>query len=180
MQRLDTSLPGCFEIRPDVHADARGTFVKTFRRDLFAHWGLQTDFAEQFWSTSRKGVLRGLHFQIPPMHHAKLVTCTAGRILDAVVDLRKNSATFRRHLLLELSAEKANLLYIPPGMAHGFYTLSDSATTLYNVTAQHSPAHDAGIRWDSAGIPWPDPHPLLSPRDAAFPALAGFDSPFSL
>jgi dTDP-4-dehydrorhamnose 3,5-epimerase len=114
------------------------------------------------------------------MQHVKLVACIAGEVLDAVVDLRQGSPTFHRHLLIELSAEKANLLYIPPGMAHGFYTLSGSATVLYSVSTQHSPAHDAGVRWDSAGIPWPNPDPLLSPRDAALPPLSSFDSPFTM
>ncbi len=180
MERIPTSIPGCFELLPRIATDNRGTFVKTLHRATFAQWGLCTDFAEQFHSTSRKGVLRGFHFQTPPAQQVKLVTCLAGKILDAALDLRKNSPTFGRHLLLELSAEKATLLYLPTGIAHAFYTLSDSATVLYNVSTVHSPTHDAGIRWDSAGIQWPDPNPIVSPRDAALVPLSEFQSPFFL
>lgn len=179
MERIATNLEGCWEIRPRLIADDRGTFVKTFHRATFEQWGLPTDFPEAFYSVSRRGVLRGLHFQLPPAAHAKLVTCVSGKILDAAVDLRQGSPTYGRHALLELSAEQANMLYVPVGLAHGFYALTDRATVLYNVTTMHAPALDTGIRWDSAGIPWPEPRPVVSARDAAFPSLSDFQSPFT-
>jgi dTDP-4-dehydrorhamnose 3,5-epimerase len=174
----ETSLRGCFELRPEIREDVRGRFVKTFSRELFARLGLSVDFVEQFYSVSRKGVLRGLHFQLPPRALDKLVTCIEGKVLDVLLDLRRGSGTYGRHIVLELSAETANEVYIPAGLAHGFYTLSERATLLYGTTCAYSPEHDTGIRWDSAGIPWPDAQPIVSPRDAALPALADFLSPF--
>src|SRR5208283_2293985 len=146
MERMATAIGGCFEIIPRVFADDRGRFVKTFQREVFQAWGLAAEFVEQFYSVSKKGVLRGMHFQLPPHDHVKLVACLAGRVLDAVVDLRRESATYGRHALVELTAEKANMLYVPVGLAHGFYTLSDSALVLYNTTHVYAPGHDTRIR----------------------------------
>ena len=179
MESIPTPIPGCFQLQPRLFIDNRGTFLKTFHRETFLKMGLVADFPEQFFSTSRKGVLRGLHFQTPPAAHVKLISCLAGSVLDVVVDLRRGSPTFGKHAMFDLSAENASLLYVPVGLAHGFYTLSDSATVLYNVSTMHSPPNDTGIRWNSANIPWPDPNPILSPRDAAFPSFAQFKTPFT-
>jgi dTDP-4-dehydrorhamnose 3,5-epimerase len=179
MQFVATALPGVVELRPEVVPDRRGTFVKTFRRDLFVQRGLRTDFAEEYWSVSQARVLRGLHLQLPPHDHAKLVYCVAGRVLDAVLDLRVGSPTFGAHALIELDAAEGNCVYIPAGLAHGFYVLEPSATMVYKVTSLYDRDHDAGVRWDSAGIPWPDAEPVLSDRDRGFPALADFRSPFT-
>ncbi len=176
---ITTSLRGCLEIRPRLLDDERGRFVKVFHQAAFASAGLATEFVEEYYSVSRRGVIRGLHFQHPPRDHAKLVYCVAGRVQDAVVDLRVGSPTEGRHALVELSAETGNMVYIPSGLAHGFCVLSDSATLVYKVTSVHSPEHDAGIRWDSAGIPWAVTAPILSERDRQHPGLAGFASPFS-
>lgn len=178
IEKVPTAIVGCYELRPRVLADARGALVKTFYREWFADLDLSTDWAEQYYSVSKKGVLRGLHFQLPPYDHAKLVYCIVGEVMDVAVDLRKGSATFGQHVLLTLSAANANMIYLAPGLAHGFYTLSDSATLIYNVTVPYAPSHDTGLRWDSAGIPWPDACPQLSERDRTFIALADFDSPF--
>lgn len=174
-----TAIPGCRLLVPQIFRDERGTFVKTFHRQVFAELGLETDWREEYYSVSHKGVLRGLHFQLPPHDHAKLVYCTAGAVLDAVLDLRVGSPTFGTHILVELSAAKANMIYLPPGMAHGFYTLSDQATMMYKVSTVYAPAADAGILWSSAGIPWPDDRPTLSQRDGAFPLLDDFVSTFT-
>ena len=179
MELVPTALSGCFEIKPRVFTDNRGQFVKTFHKELFAQANLATEYVEQFYSHSRQGVLRGLHFQTPPRDHAKLVFCVAGDVLDAVVDLRAGSPTYGRHIVIQLSAGAANMIYVPSGMAHGFYTLSSTATMVYNTTSVHAPEHDGGIRWDSAGIRWPGERPIVSPRDAAFPALADFQTPFT-
>lgn len=173
-----TTLPGCWQIVPRVFQDTRGSFVKTFHRESAAQHGLVTGFAEEFYSWSCRGVLRGLHFQLPPAQHTKVVTCLFGEVLDVVVDLRLGSPTFGRHLVLPLRAEEARLVYIPEGMAHGFLSLSEKALMYYQVTSVHSPVHDAGIRWDSAGINWPTDQPVVSERDAAFPCLQDFASPF--
>lgn len=171
-------LPGCHILTPRVARDARGAFVKTFHREVFAAAGLRHDFVEEYYSVSRRGVLRGLHFQAPPHDHAKLVYCTAGTVLDAVVDLRAGSPTFGHHRIVPLGSRQRNLVYIAPGLAHGFYVTSASATLVYKTTSVYSPEHDCGIRWDSAGIAWPDASPLLSERDRGFPALRDFRTPF--
>ena len=132
-----------------------------------------------FWSSSAKGVIRGLHFQAPPYDHAKLVACVAGAIWDVTVDLRRTSPTYGRHVARELTAENGVQLYLPRGMAHGFLALSEGAVVSYAVESAHHPAADRGLRWDSCGIPWPlDGTPTISARDAAFPGLAAFESPF--
>ncbi len=179
MEFAQLDLPGCFLIAPRDSTDARGRFVKPFARSQFAHHGLMTNFVEQFYSVSHPGVLRGMHFQLPPAHHAKLVYCVAGEVRDVLLDLRRNSSTYGRHVAITLSAATAQALYIPPGIAHGFsVTGSASATMVYNVTSEHSPKHDAGVLWSSFGCDWGIDHPTVSTRDAGFPSLADFSSPF--
>lgn len=177
-EKIDMPLDGCYEIKTIIRGDKRGSFVKIFHADIFAELGLMTDFKEEYFSTSVKNVLRGMHFQTPPADHIKLVCCVEGAVKDVVVDLRKNSATFGKHCIIELSAEKSNMLYIPKGLAHGFLTLSERATMLYNVTTVYSPEHDKGILWSSCGIDWQCDVPILSERDKKHPPLKEFDSPF--
>jgi len=176
---LPTAIPGCFEIKPRVQEDERGLFVKTFHADAFRERGLAYSFAEEYYSVSHQRVLRGFHFHLPPHNHAKLVYCLAGEVLDAVVDLRRGSSTFGQYELFELTAKKKNILYIPSGLAHGFYVQSGDALMIYKTTTLYSPEHDAGIRWDSVGINWPDKSPIVSERDHKFVRLAEFESPFS-
>ncbi len=178
MNVKETIIPCCFEIHPDVIKDERGTFVKTFHQDIFDKHGLNTDFAEEYYSYSKKGVLRGFHFQIPPHDHVKIVYCVSGTVMDAIIDLRKGSPTCGQHAVFELTGERANALYLEKGIAHAFYTMSDFAIVMYKVTTVHAPAHDAGILWNSAGVPWPDDMPVLSERDKSFPPLSRVKSPF--
>lgn len=173
-----TELPGCFEIQPKIFSDQRGVFVKTFHHDYFKAQGLNLLWQEEYYSVSKKGVLRGLHFQTPPHDHEKLVYCTQGEVLDVVVDLRAGSPTEGRHATFHLKAETANMVYIPKGFAHGFLALSESATMMYKVATVYAPEHDAGILWNSAGIEWPVETPVLSGRDKSFPTLEEFVSPF--
>jgi len=173
-----SKIAGCFELQPKVFEDVRGRFVKVFHDQAFTAQGLETDFAEEYYSVSYKNVIRGLHFQLPPMDHVKMVYCVEGEVLDAVVDLRVGSPTYGQYALFELNAGKANTIYIPKGMAHGFCALSAQAIMVYKVSSVYSPAHDAGVRWDSAGIPWPTTAAVLSDRDAALPTLEQFGSPF--
>lgn len=174
----ELALAGCFELSPIVRSDDRGRFVKTVHGSQFARLGLRADFVEQYHSTSRKDVLRGLHYQAPPAAHAKLVTCLVGRVFDAAVDLRPGSTTFGQAVHLVLEADKANLVYLPIGVAHGFWTLSAEAILLYNVTSEYAAASDAGVLWSSVDIPWPGTQPILSERDSLFPALGDLDTPF--
>ncbi|MES1180399.1 MAG: dTDP-4-dehydrorhamnose 3,5-epimerase [Verrucomicrobiota bacterium] len=178
MKLIPTELPGLRLIRPKFFQDARGSFVKTFHRDIFHELGLDFEPREEFFSTSAKNVLRGMHFQLPPAAHAKLVYCIAGNVLDVVLDLRKNSPMFGRSYGRELSAVNREMFFIPVGFAHGFLALEDNTTMVYQTSTVHSPAHDAGVRWDSFDFDWPVKNPILSDRDQKFPTLREFNSPF--
>ena len=179
MDITPTIIEGLYEITAKVFRDQRGDFVKTFHLDRFTELGLNTRWRERFWSSSHAGVIRGLHFQIPPSDHVKLVTCCAGKIWDVVVDLRRSSPTFGKYVGLELTADNGRMLYIPRGMAHGFLALTEGAVVQYDVETVHDPACDRGIRWDGCGISWPiQGQPVMSTRDAAFPCLSDFESPF--
>jgi len=177
-QIRESSIPGCFEVVPRVFEDERGYFVKTYHRDLYAELGLHMPFAEEFYTYSRQRVLRGLHFQTPPMQADKIVCCLHGSVLDVVVDIRVGSPTYGKHCFFDLSGKKGTMVYIPVGLAHGFYVVSPFAVLLYKTGQVYSPEHDTGIRWDSAGISWPDSHPIVSQRDQGFPVLSEFQSPF--
>lgn len=178
MEILSTTLPGCYRIAPKAIFDNRGWFVKVLHQTIFAEHGLISCFAEEYYSVSKRGVLRGLHFQVPPAEHVKLVYCVKGAVADAVVDLRRGSPTYGKHELFELDQDNSNALYIPAGFAHGFYARTDDAIMLYKVTSVYSPQYDKGILWSSAEIAWPDTNLLISERDRAFPTLANFESPF--
>lgn len=180
LQVKPTIIPGCFEIIPAVFTDDRGRFVKTFHRDMFEQQELEIDWREEYYSTSRKGVLRGFHFQLPPHDQAKLVYCVYGEVCDVVLDLRLGSPTYGKHAMFQLNGIAAQMIYIPKGCAHGFYTRSDQATMMYKVSTVYAPTHDAGLLWNSAGVPWPDDNPILSDRDKTFPSFAEFTAnPFS-
>ncbi|HEX7569500.1 MAG TPA: dTDP-4-dehydrorhamnose 3,5-epimerase [Verrucomicrobiae bacterium] len=178
MQLVPTELPGLQIILPRIFQDARGSFVKTFQADQFRELGLNFEPREEFFSTSAKGVLRGMHFQLPPAATAKLVYCIAGNVLDVVLDLRKNSPTFGRSYAHELNAANREMFFIPIGFAHGFLALADNATMVYQTSTVHSPAHDTGVHWDSFGFDWPVKNPILSERDKKFSTLLDFQSPF--
>ncbi|QNE38410.1 dTDP-4-dehydrorhamnose 3,5-epimerase [Hymenobacter sp. NBH84] len=172
-----TTLTGVQLLENFVSQDKRGTFVKTFHAGAFQEHGLAVDFRESYYSISHKNVIRGMHFQLPPHEHDKLVYVTQGEILDVIVDLRPDSPSYRQHLAVSLG-EHARAIYIPRGCAHGFLTLSDTATVVYNVTSVYEPKADAGIRWDSIGFEWPVQAPVVSDRDAAFKSLADFQPTF--
>lgn len=178
MEIRPTSIAGCLEIIPPCFQDQRGSFVKTYQRDFFKEHFLVTDWQEEYYSVSQKGVLRGLHFQTPPHDHEKLVHCASGKAFDVVVDLRVGSPTFGAHHTVQLDATGANMLYIPRGLAHGFMALEEGTLMMYRVASLHAPAHDAGILWNSCGIVWPDVSPILSERDMRWPSLADYSSPF--
>jgi len=173
-----SKIRGCYELLPEVHVDARGAFIKTYHKEIFERYHLKTDFSEEYYSISRKGVLRGMHFQIPPHDHVKVVYCVFGEVMDVIVDIRANSPTYGQFDMFTLNAEDRNMLYIPEGLAHGFYVVSDKAVLMYKVTTVYSPEHDTGILWNSVGIPWMDNHPLVSERDNKFQRFEGFVSPF--
>jgi dTDP-4-dehydrorhamnose 3,5-epimerase len=174
----ETTFRGVCVLRPRVHEDARGSFIKVMHETSFASLGLPTVFRELFVTRSRPGVVRGLHYQAPPVEQGKLVTCLDGKVLDVVLDIRRGSPTYGHHIRVWLDADEALLVYIPPGFAHGFAVEAGSATMLYGTTAVHDPSCDEGVRWDSAGIDWPANVSIVSERDQNLPELAAFHSPF--
>lgn len=178
IEKRETTIPGCFELFPKVLPDSRGYFIKTFHETVFAELGLPISFPEEYFSFSHKGVLRGLHFQTPPFEHSKIVYCVQGSVLDVVVDLRKDSEYFGKHQLFKLNHEEANMIYIPPGLAHGFFVESHFAIMMYKLTSVYEKNHDKGIRWNSLEISWPEPNPIVSERDRNFIKFCDFESPF--
>jgi dTDP-4-dehydrorhamnose 3,5-epimerase len=173
-----TDIPGCYVLQAKVLGDPRGTFVKTFHAPRFDALGLRTDWREEYFSTSASGVVRGMHFQLPPADHAKMVFCLTGEVLDVVVDLRRGSPAYGQARGFTLSGANGRGLYLPTGCAHGFVSRAPDSGMYYKVTSVHSPDHDRGIAWDSIGFDWPVDAPSLSDRDHRHPRLADFDSPF--
>ena len=171
----ETALPGVKLIEPRVFGDDRGFFLESWNAATFAANGLDHDFVQDNHSRSAKGVLRGLHYQWGNPQ-GKLVRVTAGAVFDVAVDVRRSSPHFGRWVGYELSDANKRMLWVPPGFAHGFLVLSDSADFLYKCTALYDGPNDRGIRWDDAGIGivWPDIGlvPTLSGKDAAAPLLA--------
>lgn len=175
----DTAIPGLLKIHPWSSTDERGSFIKTFVAGEFADAGLATSFAEEYHTTSCRGVIRGLHFQTPPHDHDKIVFCTGGCVLDVVLDLRDGSPAYKRAMTFELEGPAGFGLYVPKGCAHGFCATSEWATLAYKVTSGYVQTHDAGILWSSVDVQWPTSNPIVSVRDAGFPLLSEFASPFT-
>jgi len=171
-----TALPGVLKITPEVFSDARGWFFESFRAERHQAHGIPAAFAQDSVSESRKGVLRGLHFQWPNAQ-GKLVYVLEGEVFDVAVDVRRNSPTFRRWVGHRLSAENRDQLWIPEGFAHGFLALSERALFAYKCTAPYDAASEQAIRWEDAdlAIQWPADRPLLSAKDAAAPRLRDID-----
>lgn len=178
MLSLSQPLSGVHLLQPKVFIDQRGDFVKTYHVREFAALGIEFNPVEEFFSTSRKGVIRGMHFQLPPHDHAKLVYCIRGRVLDVLLDLRKASPSYGKMATAVLSRENHHQFYIPSGIAHGFAALEDDSVMVYKTTTVHAPESDAGIRWDSFGCDWQTAAPIVSVRDNGFPSLAEFLTPF--
>lgn len=180
MARFDltpTALTDVKLFHPQLFEDERGCFMETYTRSAFEKLGVAGVFVQDNQSLSREaGTLRGLHYQQPPFAQDKLVRCIRGRIWDVAVDIRRSSPTFRKWVGVELSAENHAQLYIPAGFAHAFLTLEPDTEVVYKVSAEYSPGHDAGIRWDDPdlGIDWPlsRPQPVVSLRDGRLPVLS--------
>jgi dTDP-4-dehydrorhamnose 3,5-epimerase len=174
---ISLTLPGLKLIENFFATDKRGLFVKTFHATNFQDSGFADSFRESYYSESNKDVIRGMHFQKPPFEHDKLVYVTKGKILDVILDLRTNSNSYGRYITIELN-QFGPSVYIPKGLAHGFITLSETATVVYNVTTEYNKDADSGIRWDSFGFDWPVKKPILSDRDLNFDEFNKFKSPF--
>jgi dTDP-4-dehydrorhamnose 3,5-epimerase len=173
MERLPTRLDGLVLLAPAVHGDERGFFVETFRADAWAAHGVPIEFVQDNQSRSRRGTVRGIHFQTHP-GQGKLVRVARGRVLDVVVDLRRGSPTFGEWEGVELDDVSGHQLWIPVGFGHGFCVLSDVADFAYKCTAYYDPETESGIKFDDpdVGIAWPDMELLYSERDRTAPRLA--------
>ncbi|MEY4245464.1 MAG: hypothetical protein RLZZ245_3049 [Verrucomicrobiota bacterium] len=180
MQLISTPLPGIKVLRPFVFEDTRGNFVKSFHEEQFAHHCIAMSVREEFFSTSATNVLRGMHFQVPPHSHQKLVYCITGRVLDVVLDIRKNSPTYGKSAAFELSAANRHVVHIPVGFAHGFISQEEESCLVYKTDALHVPECDAGILWSSFGFEWPldIKPPVISQRDLGHTKFQDFQSPF--
>ena len=172
MKVIESDLPGCLVLEPQVFGDERGFFYESFNHDKLAAHGLQPAFVQGNVSSSTRGVLRGLHYQWPKPQ-GKLVSVLEGEVWDVAVDIRRGSPTFGRWTAVVLSAENKRHFWIPEGFAHGFVTLSERALFTYLCTATYDRTADAGIRWDdpALAIDWPVSAPLLSDKDARAPLL---------
>jgi len=175
-----TELEGVYIINNFNTSDCRGTFVKTFNKDVFTNNNLDFSIRESYFSVSKKNVIRGMHFQLPPRAHEKLVYVPFGSILDVVVDLRKNSSTYKKFISIKLSASNRKSIFIPKGLAHGFKSIEDNTITVYNVASEYDIKSDEGIKFDSFGFDWESDAALMSSRDKEFITLDRFceNNPF--
>jgi dTDP-4-dehydrorhamnose 3,5-epimerase len=167
----ELSLKGSFLIDLEKREDQRGYFARTFCEREFEAHGLATDFVQCNVSfNTRKGTLRGMHFQAPPFAEAKLIRCTRGSIFDAIVDLRPSSPTFKQHFTVVLSAQDATMLYVPEGFAHGFQTLEDNTEVFYQMSQFYAPDSARGVRWNDPvfAIAWPPADRIIVERDQQY------------
>ncbi|MCJ7548739.1 MAG: dTDP-4-dehydrorhamnose 3,5-epimerase [Anaerolineae bacterium] len=174
------SIPDVVLVKPRVFGDDRGFFLETYKHSDFADFCAPQPFVQSNHSRSEHGVLRGLHYQKPPMAQCKLVSAVRGAIFDVAVDIRWGSPTYGQWVGEVLSDENHHLLYIPRGFAHGFCVLSDVADVIYQVTAEYAPECERGVLWNDPeiGVEWPLGDPKLSPRDKVQPTLCAADQDF--
>ena len=182
MEVIKTELEGVVIIEPKIFRDARGYFFESFSRKEFEEKVRKIAFVQDNESMSSYGVMRGLHFQLPPFTQSKLVRCVKGKVLDVAVDIRKGSPTFGKHVSVELSEDNHRQFFVPRGFAHGFAVLSETAVFQYKCDNFYAPQADGGISIldDSLGIDWklPTDKVILSEKDTKHPLLKDFDSPF--
>ena len=169
-----TEIEGVYIIDNFNAADERGLFVKTFNKNSFKNSNLNFEIRESYYSISNKNVIRGMHFQLPPYDHEKLVYVPKGSILDVIVDLRKKSKTYKQHISINLSEENKKSIYIPKGLAHGFKSMKDGTITVYNVASEYNADFDSGIKFDSFDFNWDSEDIVMSNRDKEFQSLDSF------
>jgi dTDP-4-dehydrorhamnose 3,5-epimerase len=175
-------IPDVVLVRPTRHVDERGFFQESYRESAFAEAGIGARFVQDNLARSSRGVLRGLHYQIPPTPQGKLVGVMSGRIFDVAVDLRVDGPTYGKWVAHEIDAGTGEMLWVPPGFAHGYAVLSDVADVHYKVTEEYRPELDRGVLWDdpAIGVEWPLEEPIVSDKDRRQPPLHACDNPFHL
>lgn len=173
MRRIDSRLPGLVVVEPAVHGDERGFFLESFREDKLAELGIREDWVQDNHARSGRGVLRGMHFALPP-GQAKLVRCVRGHVVDVVVDIRRGSPTYGQWEAIELDDVSGRMVYVPVGFAHGYCVVSEIADVAYKCSNYYDPAveREISVNDPDIGIEWPDVDILLSARDEAAPNLA--------
>jgi len=173
-------IPDVVLVRPGRHVDERGFFQESYRESAFVEVGIRARFVQDNLARSTRGVLRGLHYQIPPAAQGKLVSAVRGSIFDVAVDLRVGSPTFAGWVGTTLEAETGEQLWVPPGFAHGYLVLSDVADVCYKVTAEYRPELDRGVLWNdpAIGVEWPAAAPVVSAKDREQPPLDRCENPF--
>jgi dTDP-4-dehydrorhamnose 3,5-epimerase len=171
MQIKETGIQGLVEIIPSVFPDDRGWFFEFYKEETLRKYGIPTQFPQENMSFSKKGVIRGMHFQRAPYQQGKLVSVIKGKVLDVAVDLRKDSATFGKVYYCELDGKRHNMLMVPEGFAHGFAALEDDTYFHYKCTNVYSKAHESGIVWNDPDlkIEWPVKDPIISDKDSQLP-----------
>ncbi|MAV64698.1 MAG: dTDP-4-dehydrorhamnose 3,5-epimerase [Candidatus Marinimicrobia bacterium] len=183
MNFIETKIPDLFIIKPSVFLDDRGYFLESFNKKRFENKILNTQFIQDNESKSFKGVLRGLHFQLPPFEQSKLVRCIHGEVLDVAVDLRIGSITFGKHFSIKLSGINKKQLFIPKGFAHGYVVLSETAIFEYKVDNKYAPDYESGILWNDPflNIDWDfkDDEVFLTEKDKNLPVFTKLNSPFN-
>jgi dTDP-4-dehydrorhamnose 3,5-epimerase len=168
-----TEISDVILIKPKIFGDRRGFFIESYKESEFKNFGIIDNFIQDNHSSSARGVLRGLHYQLSPYAQGKVVRCIRGAIFDVAVDIRKKSPSFGRWVGYKLDSKIHHMLYIPPGFAHGFYTLEENTEVMYKVTAEYAPQYDRGIIWNDPdiGIQWPEGKVTLSEKDSGLPKL---------
>ncbi len=175
MEFESTFIDGVFIINNFNSIDTRGEFVKTYNKETFKKFCINFQIKESYYSTSKKNVIRGMHFQLPPNDHQKLVYVPKGAIIDVVLDLRKSSSSYGSYLCVELNDNNKKSIFIPEGLAHGFISLADNTITKYNVSTVYDIISDDGIRYDSFGFDWKINNPIISERDSNFRSFIDFE-----
>ncbi len=180
MRLIETDIPDLVILEPKVFQDERGFFMESYNSEALASYGLEYNFIQDNHAKSGQGVLRGLHFQKPPMDQTKLVRVTQGSVYDVAVDLRKGSPTYGKWVGVTLSASNFLQFLVPRGFAHGYVTLEPDTEFQYKVDNYYAPKLDGGIIWNDPdlAIDWPVESPVLSAKDRELPTLKEFDSPF--
>ena len=178
MKIESTDFNGVYIINNFYQFDIRGNFIKVFNTEQFEKANLDVNLHEIYYSTSQKDVIRGMHFQLPPYEHSKIIHVIKGSVIDVILDLRKKSPNYKNCLEIHLTGNKPKSIYIPKGCAHGFRCLENDTIMLYQVTSGYNPESDLGIAYDSIGYDWKVNEPIVSERDNNFITLQDFISPF--
>lgn len=177
MASIHEILPEAWYVKLEKFKDVRGSFIKTYTPNLYHRYLHKFEMREEFYTVSKKNVIRGMHFQLPPDDHEKVVFCSAGSARDVMLDLRLGKG-YGKFVDIHLSGEEPGLLFMPKGIAHGYRALEDNTNMVYKTSSEYAPESDTGILWNSFGYDWGPTVPILSDRDQLFSSFENFKTPF--